>query len=578
MHGFVPFPPEFAERYRREGYWADRTLADTLQEACVRYADRIAVSDGVTDLTYAQMDARAERLALNLLDAGLTPGDNVLLQIGNVIGFVDLYLAFLKIGVRPILALPAHRYTEMKQFVELSGAVATFTTDRSKDCDFRDIVNQIQAETGLIRHKFVVGEAAEGFLSVAELLARTPTRPASEIAAIQRAIDPCEPALFLLSGGTTAIPKLIPRSHNDYVCNSRLAASVTGITDDSVLLLVLPIAHNLPLACPGLQGFLLRGATVVLHSGTRAETVLPLIQKHRVTHVHLMPALLIRWLNSPLFASFDLSSLRVLQSGGHRLQPEIRLMAERMLPDCTVQENFGMAEGMLMFVRLDDPRDVRLETVGRPVCDADEVRILDDEDQPVAPGEVGEFCARGPYTLRGYFNAAEHNARAFTADGFYRSGDLMRQHPSGNYIVEGRKKDVINRGGEKISAEEVENLILSYPGVKNVACVAMPDPVLGERMCACVIPGDGATVTFEALSQHLLAQRVAKFKLPEHLEVFDEFPLSNVGKVSKNDLARLVRDRVARATVATVVGSGGQANLMHRLREATRDQKPRDAS
>jgi 2,3-dihydroxybenzoate-AMP ligase len=559
VHGFVPFPPEFTARYRREGYWADRTLADTLKDACVRYAHRIAVSDGVTDLTYAQIDARAERLALNLLDAGLTPGDIVLLQIGNVIAFVDLYLAFLKIGVRPILALPAHRYMEMKQFVELSGAVATFTADRGKDCDFREIVNQIQIETGLIRHKFVVGDVAEGFLSVADLVARPPTRPASEIAAIQAAIDPCEPALFLLSGGTTAIPKLIPRSHNDYACNSRLAASVTGITDDSVLLLVLPIAHNLPLACPGLQGFLLKGAKVVLHTGTRAETVFPLIHRHRVTHIHLMPALLIRWLNSPLFSAFDLSSLRVLQSGGHRLQPEIRLMAERMLPNCLVQENFGMAEGLLMFVRLDDPRDVRLETVGRPVCEADEVRILDDDDRPVVPGDVGEFCARGPYTLRGYFNAPEYNARAFTADGFYRSGDLMRQHPSGNYVVEGRKKDVINRGGEKISAEEVENLILTHPAVKDVACVAMADPVLGERMCACVILRDGRKVTFEELSRHLMAQRVARFKLPEHLEVFAEFPLSNVGKVSKKHLVQLVHERVTRAAAAAGVTPGGRA-------------------
>jgi 2,3-dihydroxybenzoate-AMP ligase len=219
-----------------------------------------------------------------------------------------------------------------------------------------------------------------------------------------------------------------------------------------------------------------------------------------------------------------------------------------------VQENFGMAEGLLMFVRQEDPRDVRLETVGRPVCDADEVLILDDDDQPVAPGDVGEFCARGPYTLRGYFNAPEYNARAFTADGFYRSGDLMRQHPSGNYMVEGRKKDVINRGGEKISAEEVENLILSHPAVKDVACVAMADPILGERMCACVIPRGGAALSFDELSRHLLAQRIAKFKLPEHLELFEEFPLSNVGKVSKKDLVRLVHTRVAHATVGTSQG------------------------
>ena len=209
-----------------------------------------------------------------------------------------------------------------------------------------------------------------------------------------------------------------------------------------------------------------------------------------------------------------------------------------------------MAEGLLMFVRLDDPADVRLETVGRPICPDDEVLLLGEDDEPVAFGEVGEFCARGPYTLRGYLNAPDHNARAFTPEGFYRSGDLMRRHPSGNYIVEGRKKDVINRGGEKISAEEVENLILAHPAVENIACVSMADPVMGEKMCACVILKVGASLTFDEMFTHLVAQDIAKYKLPERLEVFDAFPLSTFGKVSKKDLVESVRLRIATAAAA----------------------------
>jgi 2,3-dihydroxybenzoate-AMP ligase len=159
-------------------------------------------------------------------------------------------------------------------------------------------------------------------------------------------------------------------------------------------------------------------------------------------------------------------------------------------------------------------------------------------------GEVGEFCCRGPYTLHGYFNAPEHNARAFTPDGFYRSGDLMRQHPSGNYMVEGRKKDLINRGGEKISAEEVENLILAHPSVQNVACVAMPDPVLGEKMCAYVILQENKTLALEDLTDFLQAYEIARFKLPERLETLLEFPLSPFGKVSKKDLVAMVSEKI----------------------------------
>ena len=545
LEGFVPFPEEFARRYRKKGYWEDRTIADVFRAVCRQHAERIAVCDADRQVTYAELDERAANLALNLLDASLAPGDIVVLQLGNVLEFVYTYFALHKIGVRPILALHTHRYRELKQFVELSGATATITADRARDCDFGAIVNRIADEAGSLKLKFMLGDALPpGFLSLRALIERPATRDRSELEAIQRRIDPCEPALFLLSGGTTGIPKLIPRSHNDYVCNSKLAVRHTAVERDSVLLDVLPVAHNLPLACPGLQGFMLQGGRTVLHTSTKANEVFELIERYRVTHIHVVPALLISWMNDPLVKQHDLSSVRIIQSGGQCLQPETRLLTERLLPNCTVQENFGMAEGMLMFVRLDDPADVRLQTVGRPVCEDDEVLLLGEDDLPVRPGEVGEFCCRGPYTLRGYFNAPEHNSRAFTPDGFYRSGDLMRQHPSGNYIVEGRKKDVINRGGEKISAEEVENLILSHPSVVNVACVPMPDPVLGEKMCAFVIPREGRNIDLEDLTRFLKDHEIAKFKLPERIECVSEFPLSTFGKVSKKDLTTMIAAKI----------------------------------
>ena len=182
---------------------------------------------------------------------------------------------------------------------------------------------------------------------------------------------------------------------------------------------------------------------------------------------------------------------------------------------------------------------MRLETVGQPVSPDDEVRLVDDDDNEVPEGEVGEFLARGPYTLRGYYGVPEYNARQFTPDGFYRSGDLMRLHPSGNYVVEGRKKDLINRGGEKISAEEIENLILSHPAVQNVACVPVPDPNLGEKMCACLVLKRGAQLEFAELVDFLKGKEIAKFKLPERMLVLDDFPVSTFGKVSKKALSEM---------------------------------------
>ncbi len=543
LEGFVPFPPEFAARYRAEGYWQDRPLRDLFAEKVFApFAGRIAVCDGDVSVTYADLDATAERLALNLWDLGLRPLDRVVVMLPNVIEFVYLYFALQKLGAIPICALTTHRYHELSQFTEIARAKAVVAPARHRDFEFAPMIARVRDENPCLEHTIILGPAGAGSVSFADLLARTPSATHEVLKTIE--IDPADPAVFQLSGGTTGVPKLIPRTHNDYWLNSSLATNVTDIHPDSCLLLVLPIGHNLPLACPGLQGFMIKGARVVLSASARPEDVFRLVETHRVSHIHVVPALLIRWISDPDIGKFDLSSLRMIQSGGQRLQPEIRLRTRELIPSVFVQENFGMSEGTLMFVRTDDPEDVQLETVGRPICDDDEVRLIDEDGEEVRFGEVGELCVRGPYTLRGYYGAPEHNARAFTSDGFYCSGDLMRQHPSGNYMVEGRIKDVINRGGEKISAEEIENLILQHPAVQNVACVAMPDALLGERMCACVIVQAGMTLDFDGLIGFLEEQEFARHKLPERLELMDEFPLSTFGKVSKKSLVETIAARL----------------------------------
>ncbi|HEX7233118.1 MAG TPA: AMP-binding protein [Candidatus Binatia bacterium] len=542
LEGVVRFPAEFAARYRAKGYWEDRSLREVFDQACENYRDRIAVIDGQRSVTYSQLNRNATRLALNLLDHGLEPLDRVVVQLPNTLEFVYLYFALQKLGCIPIMALPTHRFREMSQFTKLSGAVACVTPDRSKDFDYREMVGRIRAGNRMVRLGIVFGDAGADCVSLRELIEQSSARSKADLEKIK--IDPEDPAVFQLSGGTTGIPKLIPRTHNDYLYNSKLASAVTGVGAEEVFLDILPLAHNLPLACPGLQGYLLHGGKFVVSNSTSSENIFALIEEHRVTHIAVVPALLIRLINDPSIGRFDLSSLRVIQSGGQRLQPEVRRRAKELIPSCTVQENFGMAEGMLMFVRFEDPEDVRMETVGRPLSPDDEVRLVDDNDHEVTPGEIGELLARGPYTLRGYFGVPEYNARAFTSDGFYRSGDLMRLHPSGNYMVEGRKKDLINRGGEKISAEEIENLILTHPAIQNVACVPMPDPNLGERMCAYVILRRQTSLSLPELVEFLIKEEIAKHKLPERLEIIDEFPLSPFGKVSKKDLTERITERL----------------------------------
>lgn len=530
LPGVVPFPPEYAQRYREKGYWQDKSLRDEFAAGFAKFSDRVFLVDGDRQYTYADIDRISDTLALNLLELGLKPLDRVVPTLPNCAEFVLLYFALQKISCIPIAALVTHRYAEISQFVNLSGAAMCVYPERQSDFEFEPMIQRVKAEQPTLKFCLSLSK-------LKELIGREPSIGRDELKKIK--IDPTDPCIFQLSGGTTGIPKLIPRTHNDYAYNSKTAAPVCAVTRDSVLLLALPIAHNLPLACPGIQGYFFQGGKVVLSATTRPDAIFSLIEKHKATHLKVVPALLIRLINDPAIGKFDLSSLRLIQSGGQRMQPEVRLKTHRLIPSCFVQENFGMSEGMLFFVRLDDPQEVKLETCGRPICPDDEVRLVDDEGREVSPGEVGELTCRGPYTLRGYYGVPEYNAKQFTADGFYCSGDLMRRHPSGNYVVEGRKKDLINRGGEKISCEEVENLILSHPAVQNAACVPVPDDNLGEKMCACVVLKNKSSLTLPELVEFLKAKEIAKFKLPERLLLCDDFPVSTFGKVSKKTLSEM---------------------------------------
>jgi non-ribosomal peptide synthetase component E (peptide arylation enzyme) len=269
-----------------------------------------------------------------------------------------------------------------------------------------------------------------------------------------------------------------------------------------------------------------------------------------VTATAAVPAVAQRWLaHAAEHGAVELASLRLLQVGGARLADEVARRVRPLL-GATLQQVFGMAEGLLNYTRLDDPDEVICSTQGRPMSPGDEVRIVDDADHDLPDGEPGSLLTRGPYTPRGYYRAAEQNARAFTPDGWYRSGDVVRRRPDGNLVVEGRDKDMINRGGEKISAEEVENLVYRLPAVAQVAAVAMPDADLGERVALYVVLRPGATLTLDDVRTAMADAEVARFKWPERLEVVDDLLTTKVGKIDKKALRE---DLVARLTAGSPV-------------------------
>ena len=533
MEGFVAWPDELAARYRSLGLWEGITVGGLLARSAQRWPHRLALVHGAQRLSYAELLARCEGMATRFSALGLQPGERVLLQLPNTVDFVLSYFALNLIGAIPVMALRAHRHAEVRHFLRASGAVAYIVPDVLGSFDFRTMAAQMQSEFAGLRHVLVSGEPGAGQKALADL------PPAS--------VPPVGPAAsdvstMLLSGGTTSLSKLIPRTHDDYVLNARLCGAAAGFDTSTVLLAILPLGHNYNLASPGMLGCFYYGGTVVLATGTSVEEIFTTIARERVTVAAAVVPLITAWVNSDAIAAHDLSSLKVVQNGGARLAPELRKRLREQL-GCTPQEIYGTAEGLINMTRLDDAEDLLMESSGAPVCEDDEIRVVDDAGHDVPDGEPGELVTRGPYTIRGYYQAPEKNAEAFLPGGWYRMGDIVRKQ--GRHVfTEGRRKDMINRGGEKISCEEVENLILAHPHVRSAVLVAMPDPVFGEKACACVVPQAGQTLSFAELVAFLRAQQIAAFKLPERLELFDELPVSPVGKILKRELRDIVAGRL----------------------------------
>lgn len=549
LTGCVPWPEDCARRYRDRGYWRDVTIGEELDAAIARWGDREALVSGPERVTYRELGARIDRLAHRLAQSGLQALDRVVLQLPNIPEFVYVYYALAKIGVIPVMAMRAHRHTEVRHFVDASGAAGWFIPGVFGNFDFPAMARDVAAECPTLTRVFVAGDPRPGQIALGPLIADPADAGEVSTTLTRRRPDPGEVALMLLSGGTTALPKLIPRTHNDYVYNAVQCGRAAGFGDDTVYLAVLPLAHNYNLASPGVMAALACGGKVVLAPSPDAETVFPLVAREGVTVIAAAVPLVANWLNSPVPGRCDTSSLKVIQNGGARLAPELRQRVRDELR-CTPQEIYGTAEGLINIVRLDDDEEALLHSSGAPVSADDEIKIVDDNDNEVADGEPGELLTRGPYTIRGYYNAAEKNREAFTADGFYRMGDIVRKRGRHLY-TEGRRKDLVNRGGEKISCDEIENYIFAHPKVKSVTLVAMPDQVFGEKACAFVIPKPGETLTFDELIAFLRAQKIASFKLPERLEILAEFPLSPAGKILKRTLreqitATLAAEKAAR--------------------------------
>ena len=530
LTGFVPVPAERAVTYRAAGCYLGRPLDSLLSDAAEAWPDKPAVIDPHFSYTFAQLNAEADRVAAGLARLGIEAGDRVLLQLPNSVRFAVTFFGLLRAGAVPVLCLPGHRAAELGHFAEVSAAVALIVPADGAGFDYRGMAADLQAAHPSLRQLIVDGDPG----------------PGGELP--EREINPTAPALLLVSGGTTGLPKLIPRSHDDYLYNACTAAREYKMTADDVYLVALPAGHNFPLGCPGMLGAMSVGATTVFTADSSPEAAFALIDRHRVTVTGLVNALAKVWAQACDWEPVLPTSLRVVQVGGSRLTAaEARFILDKLTPG--LSQIFGMAEGLLNFTRPGDPIEVVEHTQGRPMSSLDELRVVDEHGCDVPPGQEGELLVRGPYTLRGYYRADQANARSFSPDGFYRSGDRVRifaDGPKAGYVeVTGRIKDVIHRGGETVSASDLEEHLIAHPAIDGAAAVPLPDEFLGEQICAAVVFG-GPAPSLAELNGYLAERGVSAHSRPDRLVALATLPKTPVGKVDKKQIVDQIAARIDR--------------------------------
>ncbi len=536
LEGIVPPAPKTVDKYVRGGWWLDITFGDVLDRTASRSPDREALVDGRTRLTYAEIRDRVDRLATGLASLGIKRGDCVLLQLPDWAEFVDSFYALQRIGAVAVLLLARHRQIEINYFCRLTGAKAWILPERHGHADYLPIITDVRkANPGLEHVVLVRSQGKAPFVRYEDLLA------GSAAGRLGRKPAPTDVAFVIPTGGTTGLPKAVPRTHNDAICDARFKAEARGQTGADTCLFCVPLEHNLGLAA--LNGTIFTGGQVVLLDSTRPEDICAAIQRERVTCAPLVPALLSRLAGFDRLAEYDLISLRAFYVGGARTPAEdIRRVRERL--GNVYMTAFGMSEGPSCSTRRDDSEDIILNTIGRPCCPGDEFQVIDGNGRELPRDVEGELVARGPGVFTGYLANPEEDRRAFVAGGFFRTGDLAVIDSAGNIRITGRIKDIIIRGGENISPGEIEALLRGHPDVVDVAVVGMPDPELGERACAYVVPRGPARPTLESVVAFLRERGASVLQLPERFELIDQIPLTALGKADKKALREDVKKRL----------------------------------
>lgn len=543
-----------ADRYLQSGSWSYQPTIARFRAVAQMHRTRPAVSGLDGEMTYEVLDARSDQIAAWLIDNRLPASEAVIVQAGNSAETVLAFYALLKAGAVPVAALPAHRSHEIGHIGRIVRPSGHLVDTGVSDGVLIDLARDHASACPSVQHLLTVGPAPEGFVRLADVGREiAPAAARARVDTVQLGIDHRDVAVFQLSGGTTGTPKVIPRLHAEYWNNALVNSLVLNRDWRSRTAHAMPILHNAGVV-NALFGAHSVGGCVVPLPFADPDTAVTALAAAAVTDMMIISPME-PWFDHPRWRDVAATLQFLIYSGS---KPPKKVVERIAAQNIWMGQTWGMAEGPYTTTRFAAPPELRAVAVGTPTFDADDETLVVDPVTlaPVPTGEVGMLAYRGPSTIAGYFDAAEHNATAFH-DGFLLTGDMARviSHAGLPYVVlEGRIKDVISRGGEKISTEEVEKLLRQHPAVKDAAVVAMPDRRLGERACAYVSLADpAAPIQLADVKRHFTALGVAKYKWPERLEILDALPRTATLKIDKVTLRRRIAEAIAAETAHVTV-------------------------
>ncbi len=516
-----------ADDFAPQRWWREETLRDWMDARVHAAPSAPAVIGPGGALSYGELQGRTLALAAFLREHGVGSGDVIAAQLPNIAEFIVAYLAAGYLGATLQTIHMPYRAAEVEPLLRHGGAKVFVCLARSKDFSAAEMALSLKPRLPQLQHVIAVGEGAPaGALAF-------PTNPSAADSGYRPKAS--DRFLLLYTSGTVAAPKGVPTTYKKFLANARLSAAELGLNENSVILSAAPFTHLYGLFTINLA--LAVGAATALLPAFAPNTLAEALDRYKPTAAFTAPAHMAACLNGGLLTRERLSSLAFVMISGTVCPPELAGKVQAMMPNGKVCQLWGMSEMQAgTFTRPHDGESARLMSAGR-ATPGTQLRVVND-GKPVAAGEEGELQARGCSVFDGYLDNQAATAEAFTADGWFRTGDLARADAGGNIVITGRLKDVINRGGVKFNPADVEAVIDRHAAVAQCAIAGMPDPLLGERACCFAVLKPNASLDLEALKAWLQENGVSKMKWPERLEIVTEMPLTPTRKIKKAELLK----------------------------------------